>query len=268
MLDLNKTIADSLPSVRGSTNPYKWEVFEVTAKDGKRYVVSIGSFESNIGGNGPRRIDILVANNHTQPRTNHPAMIGGGYKTHGRVRVTPGGVYLDVAHLKYLGIGSLVFNIVVDWAKHAYPGLDVVPIRIVKKDSESESPAQFQKRREALIKFYGRFGFQWQNPPVADAEGGYPSDPMTECALKLYPSQKLLQIRRLDVPGTLDTLFDNSKRMMELEGELKRKTRAIENLKEKLRSRLEPWATLGRRMNYVFLPLLFITGIALGRSIG
>ncbi|MHA0337214.1 hypothetical protein [Sphingomonas aquatilis] len=268
MLQLDKKIADTLPSVGSSATPYKWEVFEVTAKDGKRYVVSIGSYDCNVGGGGPKRIEILVANNHTQPRNTHPAMIGGGYKQHGSVRVTPGGVYLDVTHLKYLGIGSLVFNIVVEWAKRTYPGLDVVPIRIVPQDPESESWAEFEKRRDALIQFYGRFGFTWQNPPVADGEGAYPSNPMTESALKLYPEQSLTRVRRLNVPGTLDVLFDYAKRMIELERTLESKSTTITNMERKLASRIAPWSALGRRLNILFLPLLFIVGVAFGRWIG
>ena len=67
MLQLDKKIADTLPSVGSSATPYKWEVFEVTAKDGKRYVVSIGSYVATSAGvdrSGSRSSSLTTTLNH------------------------------------------------------------------------------------------------------------------------------------------------------------------------------------------------------------
>jgi len=268
MFELNPKIADALPSVRTTSKPYKWEVFEVTAKDGRKYVVSIGSYESDPGAGGPTAIDVLVANNHSHPRNPRPAMIGGGSKELARVKVTPGGVYLDVPHLKFHGIGSIVFNIVVAWAKRTFPSIGVVPIRIVRQDPKSESPKEFEARRDALIKFYGRFGFTWPTPLIEDEGGGFSSQDMTEEDLRVYPEARLTRIRRLDLPSALDVLFDDANALIDAQAELEAGSKKLAHTRALLTSRRDPWNVVGRRLNFIMLPILFVCGVAIGRWIG
>lgn len=258
-------LSEMLPVPAIVDRPFRWELFEIKDWNGEANVIAIGSLERFDSESGKRFIDVSVRNCHPESDCNRGIMLGGGSLENGRVKVTPGGVYNDAGdHLKYCGIGSLVFNVVIDWAIRTYPDKAVVPITLARQ-GEKESEPELKDRLAGLIKFYGRFGFSWDEIPKKNELGMYPSHGVTSGSqLRIYPEKNLHRVRRLGLPGVISNMCGEMEKRQDVSLELAARTEALTRHKKMLDDKFGGLKAFASRISFLLLMICIVAGFMVG----
>lgn len=183
-------------------------------------------------------------------------VMGGSTQHVDKVKLTNGGVVINVESLKGLHIGSLMFGRIVDWAKQ-FPGhWCIVPIGLSVIDARTPDAKQRRNR------FYENFGIRFQYARcdgIDDAVGS--SDPALTVAelvprvswtnitmLGHWGSALQAQLRRLDTPAA----------------ELRRARRLARVYQRRLGSVEHRLRQIGAGITWVLVGVAGVLGYALG----
>jgi hypothetical protein len=191
---------------------------------------------------GPKLVARVVDVGDTSSQLPHVMRGEGRIVRPGRVKITTGDVMIHRPELRGRGLGYLVLNASIDWARLHHPDAGVEPITVVRPvaSSDEEWLVEFEK----LAAFYGRFGFLWRSPPVENERRHYPSDPITVSALRPVQEGDLPLIRRIDMPASLTRILDRLHQGVEDRDRL-------DALGKALRSQREKWLLAGYRLNWI-----------------
>lgn len=226
------------------TPPFAWTFFELLEKKGGRSgrtLIALGTMEvpSELG---PKHVARVVDVGETSPQLPHVMTGEGRVVRPGRVKITTGDVMIHRPELRGRGLGYLVLNASIEWARLHHPDAEVEPITVVRPvaSSDEEWLTEFEK----LTAFYGRFGFRWRSPPVEVDRRHYPSELITVSELSPVQEGDLPLIRRIDMPASLTRILDRLHQGAEDQDRL-------EALGKALRSQREKWVLAGCRLNWV-----------------
>lgn len=226
------------------TPPFAWTFFELLEKEGGRAgrtLIALGTMEAS-GDLGPKLVARVVDVGDTSSQLPHVMTGEGRVVRPGRVKITSGDVMIHRPELRGRGLGYLVLNASIEWARLHHPDAEVEPITVVRPvaSSDEEWLIEFAK----LTAFYGRFGFRWRSPPVETDRRNYPSEPITVAALKPVQEGDLPLIRRIDMPASLTRILH---RLHEGVDDRSR----VNALGEALRDRRARWRLAGYRLNWL-----------------
>jgi len=245
---LTPEIAALFPPLGEQQKPYQWSLFEVGPQP-HGCLIAIGTIE--VEGGKTRRLNVLAIDLTTRGAYSRLVMEGQGWWRGSDVQVTTGDVEIKHLRLRGQGIGTLVFNIVTAWAQRTFPDRDVRPITIVRPAGREEF--------ERLNRFYGRFGFEWDNP--GDKwDRHFSSRPMKVDALKQYPEELLANVRRVDLTRGITAMIERT-------NEAEDDRRMIAGLKEQLADRRERWRTIGYRLNLLGYGIATLAGFGAARAL-
>lgn len=228
---------------------WRWKCFEVDA-DGHPLIL-VGTSEDPSPDH--RRFNIIAYDITRHAFESEPPLMKSLAMPHGfeRVKITDGYVVLDCPRLQGLGLGTLIFNEGVAWAKVNFPDYEVAPISLDRPN---------RQKFEQLTRFYGRFGLSWDQPP-ADWEWGVKSllsRPVRARELRTYPLEALPLIRQINVPKLIARGMEAAETAREVDTRLS----LLMSDRFTIRWRL---ITIGNRINFVGWLVAIGGGVFIGR---